>query len=230
MDRRRMMMAAQTPPTPSIQPYFRLAFTNGLTPEIAPVGTTVTAVGTVTTYYGHSDTENGALHISPNPFIVGPKTYRFKYKQSAVRLYAGLYTDWIGFGSGTYGYIINVGSDNATAAKTGGGVWYIRRVVRWVNNGAGNYLLQLPTQTADQVYDLVFTTTGDTTTDGCKLYVDGVLVDTFTLPMNESQVNGSYAQLMEQGTGGNGFAGSVYLMELYDRVLTADEVLELYNS
>ena len=228
MIRRRMMIAAKKAPLP--QPYFRLGFTNGLTPEIAPAGTTVTAVGTVTTYYGHSDTENGALRISPNPFILGPKTYRFKYKQSVVRLYAGLYTDWIGSGSGTYGYIIGVGSDNATASKTGGGVWYIRRVVRWINNGAGNYLLQLPTQTADQVYDLVFTTTGDTTPGGCKLYVDGVLVDTFTLPMNESQVNGAYAQLMEQGTGGNGFAGSIYLMELYNKVLTAEEVAQLHNS
>ena len=219
MDRRRMMMAAQTPPTPSIQPYFRLAFTNGLTPEIAPAGTTISKVGTVSVITGEAIASQGELQISPNPFVAGEKSYRFKYKQTTLHNYTRLYMDCNRNSPYGNGFYISVGSVS--------GYQYVDQIV----NNAGNFVATLPTQVANTVYDLVFTTTGDTTPNGCKLYVNGVLTDTQTAPAASSSASGAYGYLMDATNNSTTrFDGSVYLMEIYDRVLTADEVLELYNS
>lgn len=217
MNRRRMIIAAKKPT--SIQPYFRLGFSNGLTPEIAPAGTTVSKVGTVSVITGEAIASQGELRISPNPFVAGEKSYRFKYKQTTLHNYTRLYMDCNRDSPYGNGFYISVGSTP--------GYQYVDQVV----NNAGSFVATLPTQVANKVYDIVFTTTGDTTPNGCKLYVNGVLTDTQTAPAASSSASSAYGYLMDATNNSTTrFDGSVYLMEIYDRVLTAEEVVALHNS
>ena len=72
------------------------------------------------------------------------------------------------------------------------------------------------------------TTSFDSTS--LKLYVDGSLVETVLSGLDPLSSTGGCAIGAEDSAGGRHFSGNIAACDLYDRVLTASEVLQNYNA
>ncbi len=92
-------------------------------------------------------------------------------------------------------------------------------------NGSGtfNFAITGPSVDDGAFHHVAATWTGDTTTDGVKLYLDGVLVGQATA--TSSIATGSQTFAM-----GNGFSGVLDEVNVVDRPLAASEVARIYNA
>ena len=93
------------------------------------------------------------------------------------------------------------------------------------SNGSGtfNFVITGPSVDDGAFHHVAATWTGDTTTGGVKLYLDGVLVGHATA--TSSIATGS--QTFEMG---NGFTGVLDEVNVVDRPLAASEVARIYNA
>lgn len=201
-----------------IDPILRLDFADGtINPSINEQGAAVSTDGTVVLGEGSAYfNNNGEIRITPPVFVDGAKSWHFKFKQTAISNYDALYIDSNGTAATGVGYRISVGNkeDKYHCLQQDGG-------------GQGGAIIILPSPVAGEERDLIITTTGDTTKNGTKAYVNGQLVGEGTLRLNSESCNGPYTVLAQNYADPYGYAGYIYLYEFYDYELSADEVLAL---
>ena len=199
----------------SIKPIFRLDFSDGtINPSINTQNTSVTTNGTVeltsgSAYFNY----NGEIRLSPPVFSNGQKSWHWKIKPSSISNYNSLYDDTNGASASGVGFAVNIGTDGDYRGFTEYG------------GGTSSMVVAIPALSANTEYDIVVTTTGDTTTNGTKLYINGQLTGSGTLRLDSELCNGEHAHIGYNYASPYGYAGYIYLYEFYDRILTPDEIL-----
>lgn len=208
MSRRRLMMIQD-----ESLPYFRLGFSNGLTPEISPEGVSVSTSGSVTVNTGNAYINSGQIDISPTP-LLGNQTVRIKYMLAPQRTYTSLYATNGFSGSTRKGFGILRG----TSANYS--------FLQFLYQPSYNKTISLPTDTSYLPYDLVFTVEGTSV----NVYRNGALIAADTIPHIYDASSPNMTSLGYNYSSPYGYQGYFYLYEIYNRVLSADEILKLYND
>ena len=101
-----------------------------------------------------------------------------------------------------------------------------RSLVRMTDNSSAATSVNTNNATLNQ-WSYVTTSFNSTS---LKLYVDGSLVETVSSGLDPLSSTGGCAIGAEDSAGGRHFSGNIATCDLYDRVLTASEVLQNYNA
>jgi hypothetical protein len=95
-----------------------------------------------------------------------------------------------------------------------------------------NFSLNTPFPTFNQWHEVTTTWDGTTSVDSAKLYLNGILVDSATpLAVTQHERFNHYIGGYDgAGPGNYNWDGDISIFKIYNRPLTADEVLQNYNA
>lgn len=202
--------------------------TSGLTLQL-DAGNTLSYPGSGSTWTDIAGTAQNITLVNSPTFTSGPRSY-FTFNGSNQRgsgagavLTSTTYTKSVWF------YLNSYADNNLVSSDTGGHYMFFQGGTRiWAghSNWAG-FPNNLQSTTVFSLSTWYNATVTFNTTDGMKLYVNGVLDKTYTAIKTAFTGNGS-VNIASYGAGNllNGRISKVYC---YDRSLTADEVLQNYN-
>jgi len=206
--------------------------TDGLTLAL-DAGNSLSYSGSGNIWYDLAGTQQNITLVNSPTFTSGATSYfNFLPSSSQYGTGSGQVLQSTGYTKSVWFYLNTLVADNnLVSSDTGGHYMFLQggnKIYAGNSNWAGfpNNLQSVTTFSAGTWYNATVTFN---TTDGMKLYVNGVLDATYTAVKTAFTGNGSI-NIGSYSAGGNLLNGRISKVYCFDRSITATEVLRMYNA